>query len=247
MMGAPVSHALGRVAAAVRAGLTRVPRPVLLAGLLLTIPAFYLQLVQLHGWGSAAYLLAGLLLARDATGTPRARRGRRVRAGDLFIALGSLASALPAGAPWGRIEWLLRLGFCAVVFFRLVQLLLRLAGPHHLLTVMVCGAALLAAAGGGFYWLEPRVTSYADGLWLAFITAATVGYGDLVPSVPASRILAVFVVLLGYAIFTLVTASIAAMFVDQEEKQAQRQLHADIRALRAELAALRTQQPRGPP
>ena len=74
-----------------------------------------------------------------------------------------------------------------------------------------------------------------------FTTGATVGYGDLVPSTPASRIFAVFVVLLGYAVFSVVTASIVALFVGEDEKRFEKELHADIRSLRKEVAALRSE------
>jgi voltage-gated potassium channel len=62
-----------------------------------------------------------------------------------------------------------------------------------------------------------------------------------VPSTHASRIFAVFIVLLGYAIFSVITASIAALFVGEDEKHFQQELHADIRALRQEITSLRNE------
>ena len=160
---------------------------------------------------------------------------------DLVILVGALASAWPSASPWGEPEWVLRLGLSGVVFIRLASMLARLVAPHHLFQVLAFAVVLLAIAGGGFYWLEPRVLTYGDGLWLAFITGATVGYGDLVPSTPAARIFAVFIVLLGYAVFSVVTASIAALFVSEDEKRFEKALHADIRSLREEIAALRSE------
>ncbi len=107
--------------------------------------------------------------------------------------------------------------------------------------ILLAAVGLFAIAGLGFYWLEPQVTSYADGLWLAFITGATVGYGDLVPTTAASRVFAVFIVLLGYAVFSIVTATISALFIGEDEKRFEHELHADIRALRTEIATLREQ------
>jgi voltage-gated potassium channel len=75
-------------------------------------------------------------------------------------------------------------------------------------------------------------------LWLAFTTAATVGYGDIVPSTHASRAFAVIVVLLGLAVLSLVTASVAAMFVETEERQIERDLMREIGALRHEVQSL---------
>jgi voltage-gated potassium channel len=76
---------------------------------------------------------------------------------------------------------------------------------------------------------------------LAFTTAATVGYGDLVPSTHSSRAFAV-VVMLGLAVLSLVTASVAAVFVGNEERDIERELMQEIRALRADVAALQRHQ-----
>lgn len=73
------------------------------------------------------------------------------------------------------------------------------------------------------------------------LTSATVGYGDLVPTTAASRIFAVFIVLLGYAEISLVIASIAALFIGEDERALRREMHKDIRTLREEVAALRTE------
>ena len=88
--------------------------------------------------------------------------------------------------------------------------------------------AILLLGGVGFWLLDPRVLTLQDGLWLAFTTAATVGYGDLVPSTPLSRAFAVLVVLLGLAVLSLVTASLAAIFVEQDVEAEERQIEIDL-------------------
>lgn len=97
---------------------------------------------------------------------------------------------------------------------------------------------ILGLGGVGFWIVEPDVHSLTDGLWLAFTTAATVGYGDLVPSTMLSRGFAVVVVLLGLAVLSLVTASVSAMFVEQEERQFEHDVLLELRALRAEVQSL---------
>jgi voltage-gated potassium channel len=52
----------------------------------------------------------------------------------------------------------------------------------------------------------------------------------------------VLVVLLGLAVLSLVTASVAAVFVGHEERDIERELMKEIRALRAEVAALHQHQ-----
>ena len=112
-----------------------------------------------------------------------------------------------------------------------------------LLYSLAISMLILFAGGFGFWVLDPRVLTLSDGLWLAFTTAATVGYGDMVPSTHASRAFAVVVVLLGLAVLSLVTASVAALFVQKdvhdEERQIEKELMREIRSVREEVGALR--------
>lgn len=115
----------------------------------------------------------------------------------------------------------------------------RLITRRGLLYSLVLCLLILGMGGLGFWMLEPRAHTFSDGLWLAFTTAATVGYGDIVPSTHASRVFAVIVVLLGLAVLSLVTASVAAMFVETEERQIERDLMHEIGNLRSEVRSLR--------
>lgn len=233
----------------------KVKRLLLPVGLMLTIPAFYMVLDQPAPrqllTGQILYALAALLCALHLALPGRQAHPRHVRHWrqiDAILMIGALASIWPSAPPWADTEWLLRLLLCAVIFLRMISLAVGHVGPRSLLKVCGLSLAMLVAAGGGFYWLEPQVHSFADGLWLAFTTGATVGYGDIVPSTQASRVFAVFIVLLGYALLSLVTASIAALLVGEDEKLVRRELHADMRLLldqidmlRAEIAAQRRQ------
>ena len=110
-------------------------------------------------------------------------------------------------------------------------------------SLILC-AVILLLGGFGFRMLDPAVNTMAEGLWLAFTTAATVGYGDVVPSTNASRAFAVIVVLLGLAVLSLATASLAAIFVEKdveegEERQMELELMREIRQLRQEVQSLR--------
>lgn len=105
---------------------------------------------------------------------------------------------------------------------------------------------IMLFGGAGFWMLEPQVITFQDGLWLAFTTAATVGYGDMVPNTHMGRVFAAMMVLLGLSVLSLVTASLAAIFVEQEveeevhagERQIERELMHEIRALREQVQAL---------
>jgi len=105
---------------------------------------------------------------------------------------------------------------------------------------------IMLFGGAGFWMLEPQVVTLGDGLWLAFTTAATVGYGDMVPHTHSGRVFAALMVLLGLSVLSLVTASLAAIFVEQEveeevqteERKIEHELMREIRSLRQQVQAL---------
>lgn len=165
---------------------------------------------------------------------------------DLVIMICAGLSTAFGTTPWQPVEWFLRMAFMCLVALRIVLSLRSFFTPNRLVWLLVAGACVIAMAGAGFYWLEPRVHSYADGLWLAFESSATVGYGDFAPTTPASRVFAAFVVLLGYGMLSLVFASIATAFIGKEERALRHEMHRDIKHLNdeiirvhAELKALR--------
>jgi voltage-gated potassium channel len=66
---------------------------------------------------------------------------------------------------------------------------------------------------------EANISSYPDALWWAVTTITTVGYGDRFPMSPAGRGVAVVLMVSGIAVFGVITASIAAYFVEQKAEQ----------------------------
>lgn len=221
----------------------------ILAALSATIPAFYLELLSTQPpvFSELAYALAAVMLALGRAHTARhtARPTDHLLDNPLDLALivALLAAMLLPPSSVSPLALALRLGTAFGVLGRMLWALrrwLRAGSIGHLLAVAL---AVLALCGAGFRWLEPTTPDFAAGLWLAFTTAATVGYGDLIPTTPASRIFAVFVVLLGYGVLTLVTAAIASAWVKTEERSIEREvlrdLHLQIDALSRDLRASR--------
>ena len=155
-----------------------------------------------------------------------------------------LCAVLPQGDSPDLL--ILRLGTAALVILRWSESSSPLSWRGSLPRLLGMGVVVLGLCGLGFWWLEPKAHTFGDGLWLAFTTAATVGYGDIVPSTPAAKIFAVFVVLMGFAVLSLVTASIAALWVKGEERRIEHEvlhdLHRELRVIRDELAAMRREQ-----
>lgn len=220
-----------------------------LAALLATIPAFYIELLdQLpHAWAGAFYAAAALTLLlaqlRIARHNAHPLRYLRRQSVDGLLAAGLLAAALLPASTASNPALLLRLLVAFLSLMRMVRIVKPWVTRGSLRHVLMLSLVILGACGIGFWLLEPRVHTIGEGLWLAFTTAATVGFGDIVPTTAASKIFAVFVVLLGYAALSLVTAAIASHWVESTERQVERdilrELHAEVKGLRAELAAIK--------
>jgi voltage-gated potassium channel len=159
---------------------------------------------------------------------------------SLAIIAATALSLLVAHMP-GELSALLRLLRFALAGLLIARLAhqLRALTPGSTPYILLLGFVLMLASGAGFYWLEPTVGSYWDGVWLAFTSGLTVGYGDLVPTTQPARLFASVVIVLTYGMMSLVTASIAAFFVGQEEKRIRLEMHHDLKALREDIAELR--------
>ncbi|WP_286746727.1 potassium channel family protein, partial [Aquabacterium sp. UBA2148] len=162
---------------------------------------------------------------------------------DWFLGAALLANAVLPQSNESEAALIWRLVIAVLMLYRLLKISQPLFTETGLARLLAMGAAVLVLCGIGFFWLDPEVKTLHDGLWLAFSTAATVGYGDMVPSSTASRIFAVFVVLLGYGLLSLVTASVAAMFVGSQERKVEREIlrdmHKEMQSLRHEIDRLR--------
>ncbi|MCP3710069.1 potassium channel family protein [Paraburkholderia sp. CNPSo 3274] len=221
-------------------------RWLVLAGCLIAIPAFYVELLAtstsmlltaraLYGGMAVACAAA---VARTACSSHKPARFLDRNAFDVAIACGALVSMIGGANPWSWLEWVLRLAFMAMIALRIVVALRSYFELNRLALLPLACAIVLLLGGAGFYALEPHVHSYAEGLWLAFESSATVGYGDIAPTTPASRVFAVFVVLLGYGMLSLAFAGIAAWLIGKEERRLRREMHRDIKVLHAEIISL---------
>jgi voltage-gated potassium channel len=69
-------------------------------------------------------------------------------------------------------------------------------------------------------WLETGDISKGNNpFWWAIVTMTTVGYGDFSPETPEGRIFAVFIMFVGIALVSLLTASISSIFVAQKIRE----------------------------
>jgi voltage-gated potassium channel len=226
-------------------------RPALVVALLATVPAFYLELLagSPQALATIAYAVAGLavLVALGHAALRSSKPWRHVAGNslDLLLGAGLLGAALLPTSVLSPPALILRLAVALLTMTRMLWALRHLVTRGGVIYLLLVALAVLGLCGAGFWWLEPTAETYADGLWLAFTTAATVGYGDIVPTTPAAKIFSVFVVLLGFGVLSVVTAAIATAWVETEERRIEREILQDLRrqllSVHAELASLRTE------
>lgn len=136
---------------------------------------------------------------------------------NVVILIGAAATAMGAATEWIVLIRIARVAIGSLVLLRALAafgvLFTRRGAP-----LLVGVACLLMLAGGSvFYWVEPTVHNYWDGLWLAFVTGTTIGYGDFVPTSATARLFAVFMAFLGVAMMTLFTAHVVTFFIGRDE------------------------------
>ena len=157
---------------------------------------------------------------------------------NLVILAGTFASVLGAATEWVALVRVLRVAVAGLLLGRTLALFGVLFTRRGAPLLVGIAFVFVLSAGGMFYWLEPTIHTYWDGLWLAFSTGSTLGYGDVVPTTGAARMLAVITALIGVSLVALLTASIVSFFVGDEERQLRRELQRDVADLRDKIAHL---------
>ena len=82
-------------------------------------------------------------------------------------------------------------------------------GITLLVSLLVTAVAGLLAAG---------IANPFEGLWWAWVTVTTVGYGDVVPTTPAGRILGSLLILLGVGLFSILTANFSVYLISRSRQ-----------------------------
>ncbi|WP_420598470.1 ion channel [Neptuniibacter sp.] len=113
----------------------------------------------------------------------------------------------------------MRLALTIGIFFRVSKDVRNLLSRHNLgITLFVC-FVILVVSGLLISGIDPAFETPMDGLWWAWVTVTTVGYGDLVPATTEGRIFGSVLILMGIAMFSMLTASFSVFFIEQDERE----------------------------
>jgi voltage-gated potassium channel len=134
-----------------------------------------------------------------------------------------------------RLLRLLRLGAA----LRLLSLAERQAGGRDSFWYLGPMLLMLWVGAAAAYWsfehvLNPRVHSFGDALYWAFITVTTVGYGDVTPVTPEAKVLSGVLIFLGIGLIGVVTSRLTSRLLHSTDGTAQ--LHHRIDQLDTRLA-----------
>lgn len=113
----------------------------------------------------------------------------------------------------------LRLALTIGIFLRVSKDTRDLLSRHNLgITLFIC-FIILVISGLLISGIDPAFETPMDGLWWAWVTVTTVGYGDLVPATTEGRIFGSLLILMGLALFSMLTASFSVFFIEQDERE----------------------------
>jgi voltage-gated potassium channel len=82
------------------------------------------------------------------------------------------------------------------------------------------------------------IHSMSDALWWAVTTVTTVGYGDKYPSSVEGKAVAVTLMLLGIAVFGLISATLASLFVESDTREEYEEVLERLDRLEAKIDSL---------
>lgn len=245
---------MGAMWAQVESGRVTHPfEPAVLVATLAMIPVLIIQHdASSQGWlafAQVANWVIWLVFAAEVvfvlTVAPRKKAALRAHWLDLAIVVVSLPAygRVLSSLRLVRLARLMRLTRAAVIIGRSVQAERRLTSTN-VFRFAALGTVFLTVLAGA---VESTVDtgdfkSFWDGVWWAFVTVTTVGYGDIYPTTVPGRIIAIAVMLVGIAFLAVLTATIASYFVktDRGEEtatitEALSRIEADIAALKAQL------------
>jgi voltage-gated potassium channel len=85
---------------------------------------------------------------------------------------------------------------------------------------------------------QSSIHSITDALWWAVTTVTTVGYGDKYPQSPEGKAVAIGLMILGIAIFGLVSATLASYFIESDTNEEYEEMRTQLARVEAKLDAL---------
>ena len=120
---------------------------------------------------------------------------------------------------WQLFYFIIRpiIGLCLFVpWFGIIRLSLM---DGKLKTTILSLIFVVVISGILMTGIDPAFKNVGDGVWWAWVTMSTVGYGDYVPVSAAGRIVASAIILVGVCFFAILTANFSSLFIRRANKR----------------------------
>ena len=195
--------------------------------------------------GPLMLVLALVFLAAFVVGylpdAPPGLRGAARTVSNAVVALFAVELAVRVAVAERRLEYLasrwldvlvvvvpflrpLRVIMFLPVLARAAAGLQRVMGPMRGAYVLLVAAATVLTAAGLVLLFETgadgsSIRTFPDALWWAITTVTTVGYGDTYPVTAEGRVVAAALMVVGIALFGVLTAGVAAYFVESSAEE----------------------------
>jgi voltage-gated potassium channel len=194
---------------------------------LLAVPAAALELWASGGWAELGAVVQGGLWALFVVLTALEIVVSRHQ-GVVVRHVGAIA-VLALANPWAPAAFGSLLAVRALRFVRIRKILsARTADLVQRQVFSMRGLSAAAAAAGllllALGWLFAAIETdqdltVGDGVWFSLVTAATVGYGDIVPSTTGGRVIGTVLMIVGIAFAGLLTGALAERFTRRQQRE----------------------------
>lgn len=136
--------------------------------------------------------------------------------------------------PYAAMLRSLRLVLLMSLIFRFTSTLRDVLVHNRLGTTLGIALVVIVMAGLMMSAIDPSVSSPWDGIWWAWVTVTTVGYGDIVPTTGAGKVFGALLILLGVGLFSMITASFSSFFIGRNVTRAEQEIEKDVGRLQRE-------------
>lgn len=126
----------------------------------------------------------------------------------------------------------LRLLLMIVLILGLSKTLRRFLMRNRLGTTLGIALVVVVVSGILITRIEPPMGTIWDGIWWAWVTVFTVGYGDIAPQSHSGRLFAGLLILFGVGLISLLTANLAAFLIGSEVEKVEQEERETDRLLR---------------
>ena len=134
---------------------------------------------------------------------------------NLVIILGGIP-VLWGFTPYASTLRILRLLLFISLLLQLSETVRAILSRNNLGPTLMISFFIIMIAGYLIAGMDPNIESPIDGIWWAWVTVTTVGYGDIVPTSLEGRIFASLLILMGIGLFAMLTAAFSAFFISTQ-------------------------------